>query len=245
LSKGSASIRQGWRSARRVHVRVWPQPVGHSLLRFLAERPVMTRYCCFNPMAGKFFMRCVRLRARWPAAHGQPESAGCACHPANASTAICYCSAAFPDRPKGRRHEASPLPSSRKPLHAPGSCSSRIVCPVGAVSKNDMVVVSGQRRVDQQRGELVEAAISWCMRRTTILRCLSPPLRATRLAPGQRCGRDRLAPLLEGRFPARPGEVRAGMAVMRLPIVIEHLPDIGSRIGADQQHALSGFGQQD
>ena len=45
----------------------------------------------------------------------------------------------------GPRQDASPLPSFRKSVHEPGNCSSRIVCPVGAVSKT-MWSYCGRRR---------------------------------------------------------------------------------------------------
>ncbi len=36
----------------------------------------------------------------------------------------------------GPRHDASPLPAARNSVQFPGSCSSRMVCPVGAVSNS-------------------------------------------------------------------------------------------------------------
>ena len=54
---------------------------------------------------------------------------------ASAATAAWYWVRCFSSPASGPRQEASPLPSSRKPLQAPGNCSMRIVWPVGAVSK--------------------------------------------------------------------------------------------------------------
>ena len=46
-----------------------------------------------------------------------------------------YCARCLSSPASGPRQEASPFPASRNPLHAPGNCRRRMVCPVGAVSK--------------------------------------------------------------------------------------------------------------
>ena len=59
----------------------------------------------------------------------RPSGASASRH-SHAYTAFCF------SRPEsGPRQDASPLPAARRSVHDPGSCSSRMVCPVGAVSK--------------------------------------------------------------------------------------------------------------
>ena len=53
----------------------------------------------------------------------------------SAATARAYTAFCFSRPDSGPRQDASPLPAARKPVHDPGSCSRRMVCPVGAVSK--------------------------------------------------------------------------------------------------------------
>ncbi len=78
---------------------------------------------------------CARLRAAWPAGHAPPEPDGCAADRPGLRPPPCIGRAAFPDPPAGRGTTHRPCRSRESPLQAPGSCSSRMVCPVGAVSK--------------------------------------------------------------------------------------------------------------
>jgi hypothetical protein len=96
--------------------------------------PLMTRYCFERPMAASsVWVRdastSVEVCAR--ATSTSRVRAGSA----RASTAALYCARCFSRPASGPRQEASPLPSSRNPVQAPGNCSMRMVWPVGAVSK--------------------------------------------------------------------------------------------------------------
>ena len=57
------------------------------------------------------------------------------CGSCSAATASAYTARCFSRPAIGPRHEASPWPTLRKSVQAPGSCSIRSVWPVGAVSK--------------------------------------------------------------------------------------------------------------
>ena len=88
-----------------------------------------------QPDRGEFGVGARQPPPAWRSAPGPPAPAACAAGSASASTAALYCARCFSSPASGPRQEASPLPSSRKPLQAPGSCSMRMVWPVGAVSK--------------------------------------------------------------------------------------------------------------
>ena len=98
------------------------------------NNPLMTKNCFVNPMAAN--SSCVRATSRNVACCARATNISrVRCESASASTAALYCARCFSNPASGPRQDASPLPSARKSLHAPGSCSNRMVWPVGAVSK--------------------------------------------------------------------------------------------------------------
>jgi hypothetical protein len=115
---------------------------------------LITRNCCDRPMA-RAPRACAPPRAGWNAARGPPAPAACAAgRPAPPPRPILH-ALLFQT---GQRTQARriALAGSRKPLHAPGSCSSRMVWPVGAVSNTMWSYAAVSVALDQQRRELVE-----------------------------------------------------------------------------------------
>ena len=93
----------------------------------------MTKYCWVSPIPASSL--CVRTASFNVAVCARAtRTRRVFCGSASASTAALYWVRCFSSPANGPRHEASPLPSSRKPLQAPGNCNMRMVWPVGAVS---------------------------------------------------------------------------------------------------------------
>jgi hypothetical protein len=96
--------------------------------------PLMTRYCFEQADGGQLGVGARGLAQRGGCCARATSTSRVRSGSARASTAALYWLRCFSSPASGPRHEASPLPSSRKPLQAPGNCSRRMVWPVGAVS---------------------------------------------------------------------------------------------------------------
>ena len=110
---------------------------GERILRrfFFRQKAVDDEELLTEADRGEFRMRARRFAQGGVLGAGDEDQAGALTSRPRPRRRLDIARAAFRDPASGPRQEASPLPASRKPLQAPGSCNRRIVWPVGAVSK--------------------------------------------------------------------------------------------------------------